>query len=83
MVIHVGERDVFACQAKIAPLQRDEVIPHDRRDKDHVPQFPIWLIATVQAIFVHLVNRDRLAHALTFRLSESVWELTLRDRLLL
>jgi dihydrofolate reductase len=44
-----------------------------------VPQLPVFLVAAVQAIFVHFPNFDRMAHARTPRTSEGGWEFRFRD----
>jgi hypothetical protein len=40
------------------------VIPNRGRDKQLMPQFSIFLVTAVQAIFIVFVNRDILSHAL-------------------
>jgi len=44
-------------------LEGDEVIPHRRRDKQLMPQLPIFLVSAEKSVFVHLVKGDRVAHA--------------------
>jgi hypothetical protein len=63
VLVHTVKGDVLSSQAVVAPLKRDEVIPHGGRDQQLVPQLPILLVSAVQTVFVQLANGDRIAHA--------------------
>src|SRR5258706_928510 len=79
VLIHVVERDVFARQAIVAALQSDEVVPNRGCHKYLVSQPTIFLIAAIQAVFVHLTNFGRIAHALALLTPQAGWELLFRD----
>jgi hypothetical protein len=80
VLIHLMQRDIFSGEAVVAFLERDEVIPHRRRNKQLMPQLSIFLVSAVQTVLVHLANSDRIAHALTAPLSECWWALQRRDQ---
>ena|SRR5690606_39096596 len=80
VLVHVMKRDVLSGEAVVTFLERDEVIPHRRRNKQLMPQLPIFLVSAVQTVLVHLANSDRIAHALTAPLSEGWWALQRRDQ---
>jgi len=73
VLIHRIERDVFARQAVVTPLEGDEVIPHRRRNKQLMPQPPIFLVGAEKSVFVHLVNGDRIVHTFDALTSGGSW----------
>jgi len=73
VLIHRIERNVFPHQTVVTSLEGDEVIPHRRRNKQLMPQLPIFLVGAEKSVFVHLVKGDRIAHAFDALTSGGGW----------